>query len=415
MGWMRERWSGMLAGALLLLLLCMPQGCTSQPTPSDTAANTPLVRVRLAEDLHSLAITSTQPALYRVSGESVGRRLALPAQGTSVSLNRGAWTIGNMPLGKGELVIQPAAPGSVSVNEEQYRGQFRLVPVGSDTFDLINDVDVEDYLKSVIPKELPRNWNLETYKAQAIVARTYVLYECKTTPKGRYWDVYADQRSQMYGGLGAESSKSLEAVNATRGVVVAYGPPGRERIFHAYYSSCCGGVTQSVTDAFPRETYIEPLSDQFNGTLCNASPRFNWGPVVVRKDELTRRFRLFGKRRNGPEQNMALVARIQIDAMNRFGRPVRFRVVDVNGKQYSWSGEEIRWAVNTDAPAGQRLYSSFFKLIDAPDAVHFVEGHGLGHGVGMCQWCAEARADAGMRHEDIVLSAFPRSVLIRAY
>jgi stage II sporulation protein D len=365
--------------------------------------------------VRTVTVASTEPALYRVGNEPAGRRLALPSAGAPISLQRGGWKIGNMALPAGELVIQPVTVGSVSINNQQYRGRYRLVPVSADTFDVINDVDVEGYLKSVVPKELPRNWNEETFKAQAVVARTYVLYECKTAPQGRYWDVYDDQRSQMYGGMAAESAKSREAVDSTSGVVVAYGPPGQERIFHAYYSSCCGGVTQSVTDAFPRETYIEPLSDQYNGSLCNASPRFNWGPVVVRKDELTRLFRLFGQRRNGPEKNMALVARIQIDAVNRFGRPVRFRVVDVKGNQYSWSGEEIRWAVNTDAPAGQRLYSSFFKLIDEPEAVHFVEGHGLGHGVGMCQWCAERRAEEGMRHEDIVLSAFPRARLIRAY
>jgi peptidoglycan hydrolase-like amidase len=44
-----------------------------------------------------------------------------------------------------------------------------------------------------------------------------------------------------------------------------------------------------------------------------------------------------------------------------------------------------------------------------------VEGHGNGHGVGLCQYCSEARAEAGMRHEDIVLSAFPSAHLVRAY
>jgi stage II sporulation protein D len=50
-----------------------------------------------------------------------------------------------------------------------------------------------------------------------------------------------------------------------------------------------------------------------------------------------------------------------------------------------------------------------------PDSVRFLGGHGHGHGVGMCQWCAEARARAGMRHEDIVLTAYPGAKLKRAY
>ena len=112
---------------------------------------------------------------------------------------------------------------------------------------------------------------------------------------------------------------------------------------------------------------------------------------------------------------MAPVASVDIQAANHWGRPTRFVVTDTRGAKYSWTGEEIRWAVNTDAQAGTTLYSSFFKLINEPDKVKFVEGHGWGHGVGMCQWCAQRRAESGMRHEDIVLAAFQRSKLVRAY
>ena len=50
---------------------------------------------------------------------------------------------------------------------------------------------------------------------------------------------------------------------------------------------------------------------------------------------------------------------------------------------------------------------------DVPIVV--INGRGFGHGVGMCQWCAEARARAGMRHEDILLAAYPGARLLRAY
>ena len=76
--------------------------------------------------------------------------------------------------------------------------------------------------------------------------------------------------------------------------------------------------------------------------------------------------------------------------------------------------EEMRFATNTDA--GERvLPSSFFKIVNDPQNIQFVEGHGHGHGVGMCQWAAQRRAELGMRHEDIVIAAYPGSVLVRAY
>jgi stage II sporulation protein D len=288
------------------------------------------------------------------------------------------------------------------------------VPSGTSTFDVINDVDVDDYLKGVLARELRRGWDEEAYRAQAIVARTYALYEARVAGPGRYWDLYPDQRSQVYGGLAAETSKSRDAVDDTRGIVVAYGPPGQEKIFKAYFSSCCGGITQSAADAFG-DAYIQPLSDRNVYSLCNASPRFNWGPIVIRKDELTRRFRAWGTKKARAEQTMALVARVDIQAVNRWGRPTRFLVTDARGASYSWTGEELRWAVNTDAPAGSTLNSSFCKIINTQDAVHFVEGHGWGHGVGMCQWCAQRLAEDGMRCEDIVLASFQKAVLVRAY
>ena len=61
------------------------------------------------------------------------------------------------------------------------------------------------------------------------------------------------------------------------------------------------------------------------------------------------------------------------------------------------------------------LFSSFVKVITDAENVRFVEGHGFGHGVGLCQWCSERRAEEGMRHEDIVLAAYPHAKLVRAY
>ena len=52
---------------------------------------------------------------------------------------------------------------------------------------------------------------------------------------------------------------------------------------------------------------------------------------------------------------------------------------------------------------------------DIPDSIAFVEGHGFGHGVGLCQWCAEARAEQGESAEQILAAAFPKAKLKRAY
>ncbi len=112
---------------------------------------------------------------------------------------------------------------------------------------------------------------------------------------------------------------------------------------------------------------------------------------------------------------MGPIDRIDVQDQNRWGRPTRFLVSDTKGNKFSLTGEEFRWAVNTNGTDNTILYSSFVKIINDSSQVRFVEGHGWGHGVGMCQWCAEKRAEDGLRHEDIILAAFPTAVLVRAY
>jgi stage II sporulation protein D len=391
-------------------------GCSqqSEPPPAPASAQGPIVRVKLLPDQKQITLTATQPPLVRLASDSAPKRLNV-ASGTQLPLARTAtgWALGNVTVGAGELTITPAVDGSVSINGKPYRGRFRFVPTNAGEFDVINDVDIDGYLKSVVPREMFPDWHPQAYKAQAVIARTYALYTAKTSG-GQHWDLFPDTRSQVYGGLASESAKAVQAVDETAGVVIAHGPPGKEKIFKAYFSACCGGVTQSAWDAFG-DGYTIPLSERNVGPVCNVAPRFNWGPIVVKKDELTRRFRAWGASKDRPEKNMQAVQTLRVAASNRYGRPVRFEVTDVKGNRYSWRSEELRWAVNAEAAKGTTLNSSFCKIVDEGDSIRFLDGHGHGHGVGMCQWCAQMRAQAGWPHENIVLSSFPASKLVRAY
>lgn len=401
---------------LLGLSMAVPWGCTpnSNSTEGALSSSGRLIRVRLMQGQDDVAIVATQPPTYTV-GDSAEGTLRLPSSSPiTVSLSAAGWRAGSAVLGNGELIIRPSSVGSVRVGGTAYRGQYRFVPVAGKKFDVVNEVDIDDYLKGVLPIELYPKWADETYKAQAIAARTYALYEKHSATSPRHWDVYADTRSQAYGGFDAESSKSRQAAEETSGIVLAYGPQGEERIFKAYFSSCCGGVTQSSMDVFA-EPFIQPLSAQNVGTLCSASTKFNWPPVVLTKAELTRRIKLWAAARGRSDKDMALARSAEIVARNVYGRPIRFQVIDVSGHRYNYSAEDFRTAVNTDAN-GNGLPSSYVEnILNDADRVRFVGGHGYGHGVGLCQWCAEARARVGMRHEDILMAAYPGARLLRAY
>ena len=413
-----------LRGCIVLLLLSLFTiigGCVQQGANVVLPKGIPVIRVRLMQDRRELLVGASDTVYAKSAADMVPQPINFPrSPGSAVRIAGGYWYAGNVPLGTGELTLTPSTEGSMTIDAQLYRGRFRLVPVSATTFDVVNDVDVDGYLKSVISKELYPGWDDQTYRAQAIVARTYAIFESRTIGARRYWDVYPDQRSQVYGGMALETSKSTRAVDATRGIVVVAGPAGQERIFKAYFSSCCGGRSQSAFDAFGDE-YSLPLSEQNRGTTCSDSAKFNWGPVAVRKTELARRFAIWAKRKSDqqgkprPELQMDGVNRIDPAFLNKVGRPIQFYVTDNSGMHFLMRGEDLRSAICTDALAGSVVYSGYFNTVNDAQSIRFIDGHGYGHGVGLCQFCAQREALSGWRHEDIVVNAYPGSKLIRAY
>lgn len=407
--------------ALVLVALCalLPAGCATAK-PTSVATGVPVVRVRLLSGIDRITFTAKTPPLVRVGEQGEVKKLGLPKSvPTIVVLASDGWRVGSAKLGAGVLFVEPDGDGTLAINGLPYRGRYRLVAStnagGPGSFDVINDVDAESYLMGVIPKELLSDWHVEAYKAQAVVARTYALWEIYSgsSKKGAF-DLYPDERSQVYGGMSAETNKSIAAVEATRGQVVVYGPPGKERIFCTYFSSCCGGVSNSVADVF-NEPNIPPLKAKSVDGLCDASPRFNWGPVTLNKVDFTRRVRAWGTRQGRPEAKIGTIAAFQIAAVNDFDRPRSFLLTDEKGVQYSLNAEDARRAINTEPQGGQTVYSSFFRPVDAGADIQLIEGHGWGHGVGMCQWCTQVRATQGMPYTGIVLAAFPQAKLMAAY
>jgi stage II sporulation protein D len=409
---------------ILVALLLAPWGCSHDVQNRAPTAGVPHIRVRLLENVDQVAIRAADNPRASVESQPGGRLLQFPPAGSiPLFLTPDGWHIGRLSLGSGVMTLQSASDRGVAINGNLFRGDFRFVPVADGRFDVVNDLDVDDYLKGVVAKEMYASWPIEALRAQAIAARTYALFESHTGGLSRYWDVYPDERSQVYGGMSAETARGIAAVATTAGIVLTYGP-GNGHIFKTYFSACCGGVAQSVSDAFPGEDYIEPLGERYDGPCCCMSKYFNWGPIVIKKQELTRRFHIWAQRRGKeegrqlPEVNLFAVARIDIAANNRYGRPTRVVVSDLrDGVRFNWAAEQMREAVNTDAATGTTLPSSFCKIDSdsIPDSIKFYEGHGAGHGVGLCQWCAQARAAAGQTCQQILVEAYPHAKLIPAY
>ena len=278
------------------------------------------------------------------------------------------------------------------------------------TVDLVNVVKLEHYLAAVLEAELYPNWHIETYRAQAIASRTYVLFVMRTFGTRRAYDVHATETSQAYRGIDsfAPGAKSMQAVRDTRGVVCTWPSPLGDKIFCTYFSAACGGKTENVADWFELPS-IPPLAGGVRCDYCqidNGKQVYRWGPVLISKKEIYDTLR-------SRDANVAALGGLQtirVGSVSRHGRPRILTLVGTNGQTLDVVAYDFRLALG-----GYRLKSTDFVLVDRGDSMIFSEGKGFGHGVGLCQWGAEGQARLGRRASGILSYYYPGSSLRRAY
>lgn len=143
-------------------------------------------------------------------------------------------------LGTNQIIIRTKTPGYLCTKKAWYRGDFVLNNMGGG-ITVINDVELEDYLKGVVPSEMPSKWNEEALKAQAIAARSYAV-ATKTAGKhaSKGFDLVATTADQAYGGASAEKERTSKAVDDTRGIVLVQD----KKVLPTYYHASSGGQTK---------------------------------------------------------------------------------------------------------------------------------------------------------------------------
>lgn len=143
-------------------------------------------------------------------------------------------------------VIKTAPGAFISVKGKWYRGFF-MVYNQNGALTIINNLDIEDYIRGVVPSEMPSSWNYEAHKAQAIAARSYALANLGKRASHGY-DLKDTPEDQAYGGASAEKLRTNQAVQDTKGIVLIY----NLKIIPAYYSASAGGQTSSSADAWTK-------------------------------------------------------------------------------------------------------------------------------------------------------------------
>ena len=286
------------------------------------------------------------------------------------------------------------------LNKACYNGEF-IVTANGNKLNAINVIDIEDYLRGVVPYEIGKldESKFEALKAQAVAARTYA-YKHFGSRVAQGFDVYADTRDQVYKGLHSATTLTDKAVRETDGVVMTY----NGEFITAYYHSTCGGETEGVaTWGRPDHPYLKNKPDlRPDGTpWCRESNYTEWTREFT-EDELRDLFQINAKEAKANVPSFSSIKSMHIQDTLKSGR-IHTLVIETNNGSFTAKADKIRWLFKR---GGTILPSSFFRIHKNGNE-WILKGKGFGHGVGLCQMGARARAQAGQSYIQILTHYYP--------
>ncbi len=390
----RQVLASLIGSAAGLLCAAMPE-----------AFATPSIRVLLASEVHRVELHADNviwatderglARMYRSSVRVEVRRKKVMLNGSPVAGDRVTFRAGDQDLrlwlarssgnGNGSSVQSGGERSMVQVS-----GHVQLVRRG-EGFWVINQVELEEYVKGVVPSEVSSSWHPEMLKAQAVAARTYALYQ-QMLSAPREYDVAASIQDQVYRGRQGIDERIEQAVESTKGLVITH----QDAPIYAAFSSTAAGLTEDSMVVWSKDLpYLKGVECPFD----LESPHYQWKAS----------FKLEALEQNLRQQGFAVgtIATFTPLVYSRAGRVATIRILHSKG-ELILRGEDLRKVVGyTVVPSTQFTIESF-----GPDIV--LAGYGAGHAVGLCQWGAKALAELGYSFSSILRYYYPGTELQNA-
>ncbi|MSR77626.1 MAG: SpoIID/LytB domain-containing protein, partial [Candidatus Omnitrophica bacterium] len=206
------------------------------------------IRVYLFGGIRELEIKTTSPYTVTdkinrklLSGEFMTGTVIRPA---SNGIQFGGQLLRNLPIN-----FESQGDG-FRIQGHTYRHILQIRVEADGTLLIVNEIPIEDYLKSVLPSEMSAEWPIEALKAQAVAARTYALFKMIENQNEKF-DLRKDVISQSYKGKALERIASTRAVKETQGQVLSY----RGKVFPSFFHSTCGGHTANIADLWDMQEH----------------------------------------------------------------------------------------------------------------------------------------------------------------
>jgi stage II sporulation protein D len=382
----------------------------ADPLEVETVASAPRIQVGIEDRVES--------ATFRVAGEWAVHGEKGPidrggAMGAPAAVRwDGGIRVGDRVYAEVQVRIVPARDGDLEIGKARYHGDLIIVRdedrnSGAPRVTLVNEVDLETYLRGVVGKEMSLDKPEEALKAQVIAARTYAMYEMKArtlrTVKGEKFDVYDDERSQVYGGMERETARASALVDATRGMFVAW----EGRIIKTFFAATCGGHTEPAHLMLGREAdNIPPLSGVPCGNgrvvFCENAKYYRWS-ATLSKPEVAKK--LFGDER-------VRIAKVEVTKTMKGGHAmeVELALEGTSRKVKLHANDGFRRKIDPRA-----IRSTLWERIEEDAQKIVLHGRGWGHACGMCQTGAYRMAELGHSAVKILEHYYPTAKVEKLY
>ena len=293
------------------------------------------------------------------------------------------------------LAALSSPTGIISWKNQHYLGHLLLTTSNNfNACDLIQNTTMQDYISSLLAKEMGGQWPLEALKAQAIAARSYALFK----KKKNYHQLFAlenSEKDQVSGSFFDQTFSTRKAAMTTKGLVLTN---DRGKIVPAFFHSKCGGRT-----LLPQVVWPSPVQGfrSVKCPFCHSHGTKNWQRFISQK------------------QMQKIISSTTNISHKTIAQENLRLIVDHNSRDYlrfylSNATQRIAKSQLRKKLGRKKLPSNHFALTQHP-AGFTARGKGFGHGVGMCQYGAMEMARRGKDHRQILAHYYPRLKLKKAY
>ena len=323
--------------------------------------------------------------------------------------------------------------------QHKYYGGFEYNRVSGNNMNVINVVDLDHYVRGVVPEEMSASWPAEALKAEAICAKCYAYnVSLNSRHKSAGFDLCNTDDCQVYGGANKSTAATDAAVDAVSGIYVTYGG----KVCQTYYHSTSGGFTEDAKNIWGTDIpYLKAVEDTYLTV-------FNPYTYTLTIDQISTILQ---------DKNFASkqVVDIYVSRYSAVGNALTLTFVESDGTVHNLSGNSARTALNytkfssgvirvgshhytitrngslyvNDAKLGQSLTESYAigsggtvskvtvgssqlqvmtgSGLQTADAAgngdtYTIKGTGMGHNIGMSQWGAYAMAKRGFTYDEII-------------